>query len=39
MRKYEAIFWEDAPEDELSERLEKAVFNMENICRKIIYGK
>lgn len=39
VRKHEAIFWEDAPEDELSERLEKAVFNIENICRKIISGE
>lgn len=39
VQKYKDIFWEGAPEDELSERLEKAVLDMENICCKVISGE
>lgn len=36
VRKYEAIFWEDAPDDEISNRIEKAVADMEQTCNNII---
>ncbi len=35
-RKYEAVFWEDAPVDEIGNRIEKAVSDMEQTCNNII---
>jgi len=36
IRKNEAIFWEDAPVDEIGNRIEKAVSDMEQTCNNII---
>lgn len=36
VRKHEAIFWEDAPVDEIGNRIEKAVSDMEQTCNNII---
>ena len=36
VRKFEAIFWEDAPVDEIGNRIEKAVSDMEQTCNNII---
>jgi hypothetical protein len=36
VRKWEAIFWEDAPVDEIGKRIEKAVSDMEQTCNNII---
>lgn len=38
--KYEAIFWEGDPEkDEITKRVDKAVSEIEQICKNIIMGK
>ena len=36
VRKFEAIFWEDAPDDKIGNRTEKAVSDMEQTCKNVI---
>ena len=36
VQKYQATFWEDAPVDEIGNRIEKAVSDMEQTCNNII---